>query len=515
MHVKFFHLCLLLAALAIVSRVVAGAELVSDDLYALNRLTYGANDSSAEAYASAGRAGFWAQQLHSAGDSALPPQARAAVDALMISRMSVRDVVWAYEEEARSLKDVADDEMRKAQHKALNERYRFVVEEAQRRHIIRALYSSNQLEEQLIWFWFNHFNVFQGKDKVRLLVADYEERAIRPHVFGRFRDLLLATIMHPAMLLYLDNAQNAVGRVNENYARELLELHTLGVDGGYTQQDVQELARILTGVGVNLDSKQLKLPPRLRSYLVAQGMFVFNPQRHDFGEKTFLHHRITGRGFDEVAEVADILCTQPATARFISGKLAVYFMGDDPPANVVQRMQDAFLASGGNIAHTLRSMFDSSEFWSGAYLGRKFKDPVQYVLSALRWAYDGRVITNYKPVQHWLHALGEPLYGHQTPDGYGLRQKDWASAEQMTRRFEIARQISNASARLFRDPEVDGPPLIEGGEDSELESDIRHSRIFARLQPPLGDKTAQALARAKDAREWTALFLSAPEFMYR
>jgi uncharacterized protein (DUF1800 family) len=500
------------SVLLLTTAAAAAVELADDDLRAINRLTYGVNDSAADAYASAGRAGFWAQQLHFVGDSALPQPARAAVEAMDISRLPARDVVWAYEEEARALKETPDEEARKAMHKALNERYRFVTEEAQQRYIIRALYSRNQLQEQLTWFWFNHFNVFQGKDKVRLLVADYEEHAIRPHVFGRFRDLLLATIMHPAMLLYLDNAQNAAGRINENYARELLELHTVGVDGGYTQQDVQELARILTGVGVDLDSKPLKLPPRLRGYYLAQGMFAFNPQRHDFGEKTFLHHRITGRGFDEIAEVVDILCRQPATARFLSGKLAVYFMGDDPPANVVQRMQDAFAASGGDISYTLRAMFDSSEFWRDEYLGRKFKDPVQYVLSALRLAYDGRTITNYKPVRNWLHALSEPLYGRQTPDGYGLRQKDWASSEQMTKRFEIARQISHSGPRLFSAPEAEDPGTAQS---PETQPGIAQSRVFARMRPLLGEQTAQALAQARDVHEWTAMFLSAPEFMYR
>lgn len=510
---RFERVRLLLAPAALLLCVVAAAaEPAADDLRAINRLTYGVNDASAEAYASAGRAGFWAQQLRFVGDAALPQEARAAVEAMTISRVSARDLVGAYEEEARGLKEMPEGEARKAKHKALNERYRFVTEEAQRRHLIRALYSPNQLQEQLTWFWFNHFNVFQGKDKVRLLVADYEEHAIRPHVFGRFRDLLLSTIMHPAMLVYLDNAQNAAGRINENYARELLELHTLGVDGGYTQQDVQELARILTGVGVSMDAKPIKLPRRLQGYYVAQGMFSFNPQRHDFGEKTFLHHRITGRGFDEVAEVADILCTQPATARFISHKLAVYFMGDDPPANVVQRMQGSFLASGGNIAHTLRTMFESSEFWRDEYPGGKFKDPVQYVLSALRLAYDGRVITNYKPAQNWLHALGEPLYGHQTPDGYGLRKKDWASPDQMAKRFEISRKISNAGGRLFSEPDAEGS---EPAEASDLQSGIDPSRLFSRWQPLLGLQTVQALAQVKDAREWTALFLSAPEFMYR
>ena len=506
---------LLLLVLTALCSGASAADLSGDDLRAINRLTFGANDTAADAYAKTGRPGLWAQQMHYVGDEALPARAREMVQAMTITGTPVRALVGAYEEEARRLKDLPEGEGRKARHKELNERYKFILEEAQRRRIVRALYSGNQLQEQLTWFWFNHFNVFQGKEKVKLLVPDYEESAIRPHVFGRFRDLLLATLMHPAMLIYLDNAQNAVGHVNENYARELLELHTLGVDGGYSQQDVQELARILTGVGVNLDSRQIKLPPRLRGYYVALGLFVFNPQRHDFGEKTFLHHRIPGRGFDEVAEVIDILCSQPATAHFISTKLAVYFMGDDPPANVVQRMENAFLASGGDIGHTLQAMFDSSEFWRDDYLGKKFKDPVQYVFSAVRLAYDGRMITNYKPVQNWLHALGEPLYGHQTPDGYGMRQKDWASAAQMTKRFEVARHISNAGPKLFGPPDADDNESPQPSTAGDMQPAIAQSRIFMRMQPLLSEQTSQALAQAKDNREWHALFLSTPEFMYR
>jgi hypothetical protein len=190
----------------------------------------------------------------------------------------------------------------------------------------------------------------------------------------------------------------------------------------------------------------------------------------------------------------------------------VYFMGDDPPDNVVQRMQDAFLASGGNVAHTLRALFDSSEFWRDDYLGRKFKDPVQYVFSALRIVYDGRLITNYKPARNWLHALGEPLYGHPTPDGYGLRQKDWASPEQMARRFEVSRKISNAGGRLFGAPDAEGSEPPDGG---DARPGVDPSRLLSRWQPLLGLQTIQALAQVKDAREWTALFLSAPEFMYR
>jgi uncharacterized protein (DUF1800 family)/uncharacterized membrane protein len=506
---------LLIAAWAASGGLALAAELSGQDLRALDRLTYGSNDSSASAYAAAGRTPFWASQLHFAGDAALPPEARAAIQGMTITRVRARDIVGAHEEEERRLKELPEGDARQAQHKSLNERYRFVVEEAQRRRIIRALYSSNQLQEQLTWFWFNHFNVFQGKGKVKLLLADYEESAIRPHVLGRFRDLLLATIMHPAMLVYLDNAQNALGQINENYARELLELHTLGVDGGYTQQDVQELARILTGVGVNLESKPPRLGPRDARYYVGQGMFAFHPRRHDFGEKIFLGHRIGGRGFDEVAEVVDILSSHPSTARFVSRKLAVYFMGDEPPANVLQRMQDAFLASHGDIAHTLHVLFDSSEFWRDDYLGKKFKDPVQYVFSALRLAYDGRTITNYRPVQNWLYALGEPLYGHQTPDGYGLKRQDWASPAQLTKRFEIARHIANAGPRLFAPADSDDPAMLPAGEEASSQPSIAQSRVFTLMQPLLGERSSEALAQSRDNRDWTALFLSTPEFMYR
>jgi len=506
---------LLIVACAASGRLATAAELSSQDLRALDRFTYGSNDSSASAYVAAGRTAFWTAQLHFAGDAALPPEARAAIQAMTITRVRARDIVGAHEEEERRLKELPEGDARQAQHKALNERYRFVVEEAQRRRIIRALYSSNQLQEQLTWFWFNHFNVFQGKGKVKLLVADYEESAIRPHVLGRFRDLLLATLMHPAMLVYLDNAQNAQGQINENYARELLELHTLGVDGGYTQQDVQELARILTGVGLNLESKPARLGPRDARYYVGQGMFAFHPRRHDFGEKIFLGRRIGGRGFDEVADVVDILSAHPSTARFLSRKLAVYFMGDEPPANVLQRMQDAFLASHGDIAHTLHVLFDSSEFWRDEYLGKKFKDPVQYVFSAVRLAYDGRMITNYRPIENWLHALGEPLYGHQTPDGYGLKRQDWASPAQLTKRFEIARHIANAGPKLFAPPDSEDAAMMPAAEQSNSQPNIAQSRVFPLMQPLLGEQSSQALAQARDNRDWTALFLSTPEFMYR
>src|SRR2546422_7311634 len=224
----------------------------------------------------------------------------------------------------------------------------------------------------------------------RALVADYEERAIRPHALGRFRDLLGATARHPAMLIYLDNAQNAANRINENYARELMELHTLGVDGGYTQRDVQELARILTG------------------FVVREGWFEFIPGRHDYGDKLLLGRAIRGRGAAEVDEALDLLARHPATARFLCRKLALVFVSDDPSEVLVERLASTFPSSDGDIAAVLRELFPSAEF--SASLGTKFKDPVHYVVSAVRLAYDDKGILNAGPLINWLGRLGGPLY---------------------------------------------------------------------------------------------------------
>src|ERR1700692_2073092 len=181
----------------------------------------------------------------------------------------------------------------------------------------------------MTWFWFDHFNVHQGKANLRILVGDYEDRAIRPFAMGHFRDLLSATLHHPAMLRYLDNADNAAGHLNENYAREIMELHTMGVGSGYAQSDVEQLARILTGVGIDLKPEDPKLKPELQSQLFARGAFEFNPARHDYGDKIFLGHTIKGRGLAEVDEALDLLSRAPATARFISRKLAVYLVSDN------------------------------------------------------------------------------------------------------------------------------------------------------------------------------------------
>lgn len=243
----------------------------------------------------------------------------------------------------------------------------------------------------MTWFWMNHFSVYSGKGSVRWVLADYEDKAVRPHALGKFRDLLMATVTSPAMLEYLDNAQSAVNRINENYARELMELHTLGVAGGpsgsrYTQQDVQELARVLTGLGINASGEPPKLAPQKQALYRAGGLFEFNPNRHDFGAKTLLGHRIEPSGFHEVEQAVEILSRDPATARFISYKLAVHFVGDAPPPSLVNRMAGTFTQTDGDIAAVLRTLFLSPELNTTLASGtRKFRTRCSSWLRRCAW----------------------------------------------------------------------------------------------------------------------------------
>lgn len=374
--------------------------------------------------------------------------------------------------------------------------------------MIRALYSPAQLQEQMTWFWMNHFSVSLRKADIRAWVGDYEEQAIRPHALGSFRSLLEASLRHPAMLRYLDNASNAAGRINENYARELLELHTMGVGSGYTQADVQEMARILTGVGINLQPAGTP-PPRMRAgrqgdYL-RSGFFEFNPNRHDYGAKTFLGQPLNARGMAEVQEALDRIVAAPATAQFIAHKLAVFFIADDPPPALVQRTAQAFTRSRGDIAATVAALLTDPE---AARFGRKFRDPLHYVLAATRLSVDQRVAADVAPVLGWINRLGQNLYAHETPDGYPQMQSDWASSGQMAARFEVARQIATRSAVLFRaDPKeaLEKPPYPMLSERASVRQRL----------PQWSQATQAALAQARNPADWNTYFLSAPEMMFR
>jgi uncharacterized protein (DUF1800 family) len=481
-------------------------SLAADPVRVLDRMSWGANPSSAREVMRMGIGQYIASQLKPDATPDLPEAVEAQIAAMTITRKSLLPLVGQLEQQRKEADAIKSDEDKKAAQQSYQQELTRLAREASTRALLRALYSSNQLREQMTWFWFDHFNVHQYKANLRAMVGDYEDRAIRPHALGHFRDLLRAVVYHPAMLIYLDNAQNAAGRINENFAREVMELHTLGVDGGYSQRDVQELARILTGVGVNLGSITPNVKRELQSQYLRDGLFEFNPNRHDYGDKQFLGQRVQGAGLKEVDEALDRLARLPFTARFISRKLATYFVSDDPPSALVERMAGEFERSDGDIAATLAALFASPEF--AASLGGKFKDPIHYVVSAVRLAYDDKPILNAGPMINWLNRMAEPLYGRQTPDGYPMTSAAWASPGQMATRFEIAKAIGTGSAGLFRG---EAPSTGERPAFPQLSNAL----FYGSLQPKLSKPTIEALDQANSPQEWNTFLLASPEFMNR
>ena len=474
----------------------------------LDRVTWGASTASQTQLQQQGLPAWLAGQLEPR-PAPLPAAAQAQIDAMRITREPFAPLVLALEDQRKAADAQTDDEAKRAARRAYQQELNHLAREAQQRFVLRALYSPNQLQEQMTWFWMNHFNVNQRKGNLRALLADYEDRAIRPHALGHFRDLLGASVRHPAMLRYLDNAQNASSRINENYARELMELHTLGVGSGYTQADVQELARVLTGVGISLrplDAPMPRMRPQLQADYRRDDLFEFNPARHDYGAKTLLGQPLHGRGLAEVDEALDRLARAPATARLIARKLAVYFVADEPPPALVARMAERFQRSDGDIAATLATMFTSPEF--AASLGQKFRDPVHYAIASVRLAYGERVVQNPDALLGWINRMGQPLYGHETPDGYPLTQSSWASAGQMTTRFEIARALGANGAALFRT--APGAPL-----EQPPYPPLQASPVVQAWLPALGPDTRAALEQARTAQDWNTYLLAAPEMMLR
>ncbi len=316
-----------------------------------------------------------------------------------------------------------------------------VVRDLMEGKLLRAIYSGRQLEEVLTDFWFNHFNVYLDKGADHYLVTEYERDAIRPHVLGKFRDLLEATAKSPAMLFYLDNwqsvgpapaparaANQARRGLNENYGRELMELHTLGVDGGYTQKDVTEVARCFTGWTI--------LQPQ------RGGDFVFNPRAHDNGEKVVLGVKIpAGGGMSDGEKVLDILARHPSTAHFISRELAQRFVADAPPAALVDRMAQTFLKTGGDLREVMKTMLASKEFWSVDAYRTKMKSPLDLVVSAVR-AEDGQVDYALN-LANQVAQLGEPLYRKQEPTGYSNLGKEWVNTAGLLARMNFALQLAD------------------------------------------------------------------------
>jgi len=425
----------------------------------------------------------------------------------------------------------ADPEVRAAQ-----KRRRIVLQQAMAARLRRALEGPRQLQEVMADFWFNHFNVFAGKGPDLIWTGAYEHQALRPHTLGRFRDLLGATAKHPAMLFYLDNWQNtasgspgARGKqegINENYARELMELHTLGVDGGYTQADVIALARILTGWGLprpGINERRGPLSYRRRRFRVFEypeagparwtgDGFLFDASRHDFGEKIFLGHTIRGSGIDEGEQALDILARSPATAQRLSFKLAQYFVADQPPPSLVKKLAVRFLQADGDIRAVLAALFDSDEFWQKRYFGAKFKTPYQYVLSAVRAT--AIPVRNFRPLLGAIARLGMPLYQCQTPDGYKNTQAAWLNPDAMMRRLDFATALGAGRLRLDAPPSDDGvgTGAVKGAAFGSAPEPADAAMLAATLGGNFGEQTAAAMEAAPEELRG-AVILGSPEFM--
>ncbi len=306
--------------------------------------------------------------------------------------------------------------------------------------MLRAIESTRQLAEELDDFWFNHFNVFLDKGGDRFMVPAYEREAIRPHVLGQFRDLLEATAKSPAMLFFLDNFESvrpdldannryrkAKRGLNENYGRELMELHTLGVNGGYTQKDVTEVARCFTGWTIQ--------DPR------RGGEFFYNDALHDKGEKIVLGHVIkAGGGIDDGEQVLEILARHPSTAHFISLELAQRFVADNPPEALVDKMAQTFLSTNGSILEVMKTMLNSKEFWSEGAYRAKIKSPFEMVASAAR-ALNADVIDGWA-LANQVGTLGEPLYHKLEPTGYSNLNSEWINSASLLGRMNFGLQLA-------------------------------------------------------------------------
>jgi uncharacterized protein (DUF1800 family) len=525
-------------------------------VHVLNRLGYGPRPGDVDRVKQIGVAAYIEQQLHPerVPDTALA-QRLAAFPTIGLSTQEIARDYYGPAEAIRQAERQAavrqDDTMMMGQPgrparaqqspemQAAQQKERQILQDLMQARMVRAVTSEHQLEETLVDFWFNHFNVFSGKGQVRVYLTEYEREAIRPHVLGNFRDMLGAVAESPAMLVYLDNFQNvdpkaaqrqadeqlarqqqaaARGRgrgglrqqtaeqreqqeqrlmqarnrgLNENYARELMELHTVGVDAGYTQADVVAVARAFTGWTIDR--------PR------DGGVFQFNAQMHDNDPKVVLGTKITGGGKKDGEAVLDLLASHPATAKFIATKLARRFVSDEPPASVVDRAAKVFLSSKGDLREVTRSIVTSPEFFSADARRAKVKTPLEFVASAVRAS--GANVTVVQPLVQALNLQGMPLYGAQPPTGWGDTAEDWVNTGALLKRLNFAIELAGGRFRGVR------VPVRQLAPDT---SDATRDALVARLiTSPVSTITRDTLSKAESPQHLIALTLGSPEFQKR
>jgi uncharacterized protein (DUF1800 family) len=575
-------MALLTAAPVIMARPGAPTTLPDDEAairHALNRLTFGPRPGDVERVRELGLERYIDQQLHPERVS------DAAVDARLQGfttlAMSSADLVEQYFGPALEMRrqqqaaaaappptpaSSGTDDMARARRlqagPGVAQGPQRVMNELMQARMIRAVESERQLQEVLTDFWFNHFNVFVGKNMVRQYLTEYERDVIRPHTLGSFRGLLGAVAKSPAMLLYLDNWQSAAPvepvdiaemerrlhnsqlspaarqrmterlqqarqrqrptrGLNENYARELLELHTLGVDGGYTQGDVVALARILTGWTID--------QPR------QGGGFIFRQPLHDAGTKTLLGRTVGGSGQSEGEFALDVLASHPSTAKHVATKLARRFVADEPPASVVDRASQVFVRTNGDLREVVHSIVTSLEFFAEPAQRTKVKTPLEFIVSAVRAT--GASVANAQPLVAALQTLGMPLYGSQPPTGYGTAASDWVNTGALLGRMNFAVALvaggrglqppgrgqgpdaaAGAVARpnAARRPQQAGPIRIDVATLAPgTDAAARENVITVLLGGVASDATRRTLERAESPQQLIALALGSPEFQRR
>ena len=477
-------------------------------IHLLQRATYGPRPADIDAVLSDGISDWLDRQLHPEriDNAAL----ETLLDGVPVASMSLNELAGQYPpnqvlQSVRQLSQsnsLEESDQRRLRRELGEHSPRRILDGLATTRITNAVHSERQIEEMMTAFWYDHFNVFWGKDATRLLVPGYERNAIRPHVFEKFEDMVLATAQHPAMLFYLDNFQSAAPDsslqarerrdanarrmrrmpaqaraqatqrmeeqqqrrprpgLNENYARELLELHTLGVDGGYTQADVIDVARILTGWTFGEQRSRMQMRQTQASYedgrLVLPDIdyeevyrFRFRPEFHDTGEKTVMGRVFeAGGGHEEGVELIRMLAHHPSTARHIATQLATRFVADKPPLALVDHLAEVFLATSGDLREVTRALFTSDEFYDPAVVGNRVKSPFLLVTSTLRMTY-GRT-ANSRVLMETLRSLGEAPYLAEPPTGYEETSAQWASGGAMLTRMNFATSYVTGELRGVR-----------------------------------------------------------------
>jgi uncharacterized protein (DUF1800 family) len=502
----------------------------AEAVHVLNRTAFGPRPGDVQRVMKMGVDRYIDEQLHP-DTVPMPAELADRLAKLRQGQMSQADLITTYR---KVIKAAMEDGTGGAPGGGLamrNELYKKMEVRFGEQRLLPAIESPRQLEEVMVDFWFNHFNVVRGKGLDHVLIGDYEDNAIRPYVMGRFRDLLGATAKHPAMSFYLDNwlsisptadsrarvpgTRKTAAGLNENYARELMELHTLGADGGYSQVDVTTLARILTGWSMD---------PRRA---VNGQAFRYFPALHDYSDKVWLGRAVPVKGKAEGEWVLDALAASPATARHLSYELAQYFVADDPPPALVDRLTQRFLATDGDIRTVLETLFKSPELRDPPNFGAKFKTPYQYVVSVVR---AGDVtVNNVRPLLAALNRMGMPLYGCQSPDGYKNTQEVWLNPDALAQRVSFATGVGLGRSplamviddRTNNDPYIASAPREMGGATdvqaptATEESPLNAEAVLATLGSQISTQTRAKSAFRTPSSLDASLVLGSPDFMRR